>query len=128
MATASAAGIARPRRRPVSSRWWAPAAGRRRRPGKLHRDKGYDYAHLRRWLRCRGGIRPRIARKGIEPSNRLDRHGGVVERVQTVYTLRMKSVATGLCVDDSNIGLRHFGCQDQNGQYANYQRFVLNSY
>jgi hypothetical protein len=38
---------------------------RRRRPGKLHADKGYDYDHLRRWLRERG-IRHRIARKGIE--------------------------------------------------------------
>jgi hypothetical protein len=28
---------------------------------------GYDYDHLRRWLRKRG-IRHRIARQGIEPS------------------------------------------------------------
>jgi len=35
---------------------------RRRRPGKLHGDKGYDYQHLRRWLSSRG-IRHRIARK-----------------------------------------------------------------
>lgn len=27
---------------------------RRRRPAKLHADKGYDYDHLRRWLRSRG--------------------------------------------------------------------------
>lgn len=27
--------------------------GRRRRPGKLHADKGYDYDHLRRRLRQR---------------------------------------------------------------------------
>lgn len=38
---------------------------RRRRPAKLHADKGYDYEHLRRWLRKRG-IRHRIARKGTE--------------------------------------------------------------
>ncbi|NNJ03431.1 IS5 family transposase [Streptomyces sp. PKU-MA01144] len=50
---------------------------RRRRPGKLHADKGYDY--LRRWLRERG-IRHRIARKGIESSQRLSRHRWVVER------------------------------------------------
>lgn len=43
---------------------------RRRRPGKLHADKGYDYDHLRRWLRKRG-IRHRIARRGIESSQRL---------------------------------------------------------
>ncbi|WP_406365419.1 hypothetical protein [Streptomyces sp. NBC_01546] len=48
--------------------------------------------------------------------------------VQAVSTRRLRSVATGLCVDDSNIGLRHFGCQDQNGPYANYQRFRLDTY
>ncbi|OSC49260.1 IS5/IS1182 family transposase, partial [Streptomyces sp. 4F] len=46
---------------------------RRRRPDKLHADKGYDYSHLRRWLRgC--GINHRIDRKGIETSQRLGRH------------------------------------------------------
>lgn len=52
---------------------------RRRRPAKLHADKGYDYDHLRRWLRRRG-IRPRIARRGVESSARLGRHRWVVER------------------------------------------------
>jgi hypothetical protein len=33
---------------------------RRRRPGRLHADKGYDYPHLRAWLRARQ-ITPRIA-------------------------------------------------------------------
>ena len=52
---------------------------RRRRPGKLHADKGYDYPHLRAWLRRRR-ITPRIARRGIETSERLGRHRWVVER------------------------------------------------
>ncbi|MGW1787007.1 IS5 family transposase [Streptomyces sp. NPDC002143] len=52
---------------------------RRRRPGKLHGDKGYDYRYLRRWLSSRG-IRHRLARKGIESSRRLGRHRWVVER------------------------------------------------
>lgn len=52
---------------------------RRRRPGKLHADKAYDYAHLRRWLRGRG-IKHRIARRGIESSQRLGRHRWTVER------------------------------------------------
>ncbi len=51
----------------------------RRRPAKLHGDKGYDYADLRRRLRGRG-ITPRIARRGIESSDRLGRHRWVVER------------------------------------------------
>lgn len=46
---------------------------RRRRPAKLHADKGYDGNHLRRWLR-EGGIRHRMARKGVESSERLRRH------------------------------------------------------
>jgi transposase len=52
---------------------------RRRRPGKLHADKGYDYPHLRVWLRRRR-ITPRIARRGVETSTRLGRHRWVVER------------------------------------------------
>ncbi|GGQ59500.1 IS5 family transposase [Streptomyces flaveolus] len=52
---------------------------RRGRPDKLHADKGYDYSHLRRWLRgC--GINHRIARMGIETSQRLGRHRWVIER------------------------------------------------
>ena len=55
-------------------------AGRpRRRPGKLHADKGYDYARCRRACRRRG-IVPRIARRGVESSERLGRHRWVVER------------------------------------------------
>ncbi|MFS0692881.1 IS5 family transposase [Streptomyces nitrosporeus] len=52
---------------------------RRRKPAKLHADKGYDYVHLRRWLRERG-ITHRIARKGVKPSQRLGRHRWTVER------------------------------------------------
>jgi transposase len=52
---------------------------RRRRPAKLHADKGYDYGHLRRWLSARG-IRHRIARKGVDSSQRLGRHRWTIER------------------------------------------------
>ncbi|GGK83945.1 hypothetical protein GCM10010094_51380 [Streptomyces flaveus] len=52
---------------------------RRRKPAKLYADKGYDYAYLRRWLRERG-ITHRIARKGVESSQRLGRHRWTVER------------------------------------------------
>lgn len=51
----------------------------RRRPLKLHADKGYDYAFCRVACRQRG-ITPRIARKGIESHERLGRHRWVVER------------------------------------------------
>jgi IS5 family transposase len=42
----------------------------RRRPVKLHADKGYDYPKCRQALRRRGII-PRIARRGIESRERL---------------------------------------------------------
>ena len=59
--------IKRPRGRP------------RKRPAKLHADKGYDYPRCRAALRRRH-ITPRIARRGIERSDRLGRHRWVVER------------------------------------------------
>ena len=49
------------------------------RPRKLHADKGYDFKKCRRACRARG-ILPRIARRGIESSERLGRHRWVVER------------------------------------------------
>jgi transposase len=51
----------------------------RKRPAKLHGDKGYDASDLRRALRSRG-ITPRIARRGIDSSARLGRYRWVVER------------------------------------------------
>jgi IS5 family transposase len=51
----------------------------RKRPAKLHGDKGYDYPRCRRALRRRG-ITPRIARRGVESRQRLGRHRYVVER------------------------------------------------
>jgi transposase len=59
--------IRRPRGRP------------RRRPAKLHADKAYDYPLCRRACRQRG-IKARIARRGIDSSQKLGRHRWVVER------------------------------------------------
>jgi transposase len=56
-----------------------PGGRPRKRPGKLHGDKGYDYPECRDLLRSRN-ITPRIARKGIESSTRLGRHRYVIER------------------------------------------------
>jgi transposase len=60
-----------------------PIRGRRgrprKRPKKLHADKGYDYPTYRRAGRRRR-ITPRIARKGIESSQHLGRSRWVVER------------------------------------------------
>lgn len=51
----------------------------RRRPHKLHADKGYDYPRCRSHLKKRG-ILSRIARRGVESSEKLGRHRWVVER------------------------------------------------
>jgi transposase len=50
-----------------------------RRPAKLQADKGYDFPQCRRALRRRA-IQSRIARRGIDSSERLGRHRWVVER------------------------------------------------
>lgn len=59
--------IARPKGRP------------RKRPHKAHADKGYDSAANRAACRRRGII-PRIARRGIESSEKLGRYRWKVER------------------------------------------------
>ena len=51
----------------------------RRRPKKLHADKGYDYRRCRDAC-ARRGIQPRIARKGVESKHHLGRHRWKVER------------------------------------------------
>jgi transposase len=56
-----------------------PRGRPRRRPRKLHADKGYSSAKNRRACRRRG-IQPRIARPGIESSEKLGRHRWKVER------------------------------------------------
>jgi transposase len=61
--------------RPIRGRRGRP----RRRPRKLHADKGYDSRANRRACYQRG-IVARIARKGIESSTRLGRYRWVVER------------------------------------------------
>ena len=56
-----------------------PSGQHRKRPGKVHADKAYDAKRCRAALRQRH-ITPRIARKGVERSDRLGRHRWVVER------------------------------------------------
>jgi transposase len=51
----------------------------KKRPKKLHADKGYDFPRCRKVLSKRG-IKARIARCGIDPSERVGRHRWVVER------------------------------------------------
>lgn len=62
--------IKRPRGRP------------RKRPDKVHADKGYASKKNRAALRSRG-ITARIARKGVESKEKLGRHRWVVERTHS---------------------------------------------
>lgn len=71
----------------------------RRRPVKLHADKGYDNRRCRAYLRRRG-ITARIARRGIESKQRLGRHRWVVERTVS-WVLRYKRL--GLRYDRSEL-------------------------
>ncbi len=54
-------------------------SGQRRRPVRLHADKTYDIRRCREALH-RHHIKVRIARKGVEASDRLGRHRWVIER------------------------------------------------
>ncbi|MGA3979215.1 IS5 family transposase [Ralstonia nicotianae] len=56
----------------------------RKRPDKLHADKGYDCRRCRRYLKRRG-ITARIARIGVEGKQRLGRHRWVVERTHAWF-------------------------------------------
>ena len=63
----------------------AGLAGRpRKRRAKLHADKGYDYQRCHAHLRQRG-IASRIARRGVESSERLGKHRWVVERTHSWF-------------------------------------------
>jgi transposase len=56
-----------------------PAGGRRCRPAKCHADKAYDQRRCRGYL-TRRRIKVRIARRGVQSSDRLGRHRWKAER------------------------------------------------
>ncbi len=89
--------IRRPRGRP------------RKRPDKLHADKAYDAAKVRQWLRRRG-IRPRIARRGVESSEKLGRYRWVVERTHAwLNRYRRLKIRYERRVD-IHLAFLHIGC------------------
>lgn len=59
-----------------------PHRGRYFKPQRLHADKAYDRPDLRKWLHSKR-IGVRIARKGIESSERLGRRRWVIERTMS---------------------------------------------
>ncbi|MFF4392840.1 IS5 family transposase [Streptomyces sp. NPDC001552] len=62
-----------------------PHRGRHSKPQRLHADKAYDTPELGKWLRGKR-IGVRIARKGIESSERLGRRRRVIERTMSWLT------------------------------------------
>src|SRR5262249_52274278 len=89
--------IKRPRGRP------------RKRPEKLHADKGYDSKKNRAALRRRG-IVPRIARKGIESKEKLGRYRWVVERTHSWLNRFRKLKIRYERRSDIHLAFPHLGC------------------
>jgi IS5 family transposase len=85
-----------------------PVRGRRgrprRRPDRLHGDKRFDHRRCRDDCRRRG-IRPRIARRGVERSDRLGRHRWVVERTIAWFGGFRRLVTRYERRDDIHLGL-----------------------
>ncbi|WP_407571575.1 IS5 family transposase [Deinococcus altitudinis] len=79
------------------------------RPQKLHADKGYDYKRCRTACRDRG-ISPRIARRGVESSERLGRHRWKVERTFS-WLMRFRKLAVRQERSaDRFLALAHLAC------------------
>ena len=81
----------------------------RRRPAKLHADKAYDHRRCRRECRERG-IKPRIARRGLDSSQRLGRHRWVVERTQAWMAQLRRLTIRYERRDDIHLALTLLGC------------------
>ena len=87
-----------------------PGRGRpRRRPEKLHADKGYDFPRCRKALRERG-IKARIARRGKDTSERLGRHRWVVERTLAWFARHRRLVVRYERRADIHEAFLHLGC------------------
>ena len=81
----------------------------RRRPEKLHADKGYDFRRCR--LDCRRrGIKARIARRGVESSQRLGRHRWVVERTHAWLARLRRLTVRYERRDDIHLAFVTLGC------------------
>jgi len=87
-----------------------PGRGRpRKRPEKLHADKAYDDKKCAQALRRRG-IKRRIARKGIESSEKLGRHRWVVERTLAWLAKYRRLTIRYERRDEIHEAFLHLGC------------------
>ncbi|MGI4802906.1 MAG: IS5 family transposase [Janthinobacterium lividum] len=84
----------------------------RRRPDRLHADKGYDHRRCRAECHARG-IKPRISRRGIESSQRLGKHRWVIERTHAwMAQLRRLAIRYERC-EDTHLAFLTLGCFSQ---------------
>lgn len=81
----------------------------RRRPGKLHADKGYDHRRCRDECRARS-ITPRIARRGVDSSQRLGRHRWVVERTHAWMARLRRLIVRYERREDIHLAFVTLGC------------------
>lgn len=81
----------------------------RKRPDKWHADKAYDNRRCRTFLGKRG-IKCRIARKGVESSERLGRHRWVVERTLSWLDTNRRLTIRYERQDDIHLAFLHIGC------------------
>ena len=81
----------------------------RKRPKKLHADKAYDDKKCAQALRKRG-IKRRIARKGVESSQKLGRHRWVVERTLAWLAKYRRLTIRYERRDDIHEAFLHLGC------------------
>jgi transposase len=87
-----------------------PGRGRpRKRPEKLHADKAYDDKKCKAALRRRG-IKSRIARKGIDSSEKLGQHRWVVERTLAWLGKYRRLTIRYERRDDIHEAFLHLGC------------------
>jgi transposase len=86
-----------------------PVGRPRKRPAKPHADKAYDSKPLREELRKRS-ITPRIARRGIESSERLGRHRRVVERTLSRLNRSRRLRVRYERRADMHLAFLHIGC------------------
>ena len=81
----------------------------RKRPEKLHADKAYDARRCRDAL-GRRRIKVRIARRGIESSEKLGRHRWVVERTLAWFSKYRRLTIRYERRDDIHEALLSLGC------------------
>ena len=81
----------------------------RRRPEKLHADKGYDYRRCRDAC-VRRHIKHRIARKGIESKTKLGRHRWVIERTLAWLARNRRLIIRYERLTATHRAFLHLGC------------------